>query len=205
MEKLGSASASWVIPKHTINKESVCYCFGCGEDISFDLEIIERYGCNVYAFDPTPRAVEYVNKVTSEVKEYHFSDFGLWYENTTIKFYAPADKQHVSHSVLNLQKTDDFIEVNVRRLNDILKENGHNYIDLLKIDIEGAEYKVIESILEDKIPIKILCVEFDECFNPLDYRYMSRITDTIRSLISSGYILIFSSGNGNFTFLSAST
>jgi FkbM family methyltransferase len=52
-----------------------------------------------------------------------------------------------------------------------MEQLGHDRIDLLKIDIEGAEYKVIESILADKLDIRVICVEYDECFNPIDDRF----------------------------------
>ena len=42
--------------------------------------------------------------------------------------------------------------------------NGHDSIDLLKIDIEGFEYEVLEDCLEDRIPIKQICVEFHDFF-----------------------------------------
>ena len=41
-----------------------------------------------------------------------------------------------------------------------MKENGHSHLDLLKMDIEGAEFEVIDSIIEDQVPINILCIEF---------------------------------------------
>ena len=36
---------------------------GCGEDISFDLGLIEMFDCDVYGFDPTPKSIDFVNKV----------------------------------------------------------------------------------------------------------------------------------------------
>ena len=43
-----------------------------------------------------------------------------------------------------------------------MQENGHTRIDLLKMDIEGAEYRVIDEIIARKIPIRWLCIEFDQ-------------------------------------------
>lgn len=80
-----------------------------------------------------------------------------------------------------------------------MERNGHKKLDLLKIDIEGAEYEVLNSIIEDGLDIKVLCVEFDEYQNPLDSGYRRRISDAITKLISYGYELIFHDGDGNFT------
>jgi len=43
-----------------------------------------------------------------------------------------------------------------------MNELGHRKIDLLKIDMEGAEYKVIESIIEDRLDIGVIFVEHKE-------------------------------------------
>lgn len=76
-------------------------------------------------------------------------------------------------------------------------------IDLIKIDIEGAEYKVIDSIIEDGIKVKVICVEYDEYFNQLDSNYKNRIRYSISKLLSAGYLLIYAQGNGNYTFVKA--
>ena len=80
--------------------------------------------------------------------------------------------------------------------------NSHTELDLVKIDIEGAEYRVIDSIIEDKVKINILCVEFDEYHHPLDTQYKSRIRKSVNRILSNGYFLVFSDGKGNYTFVS---
>jgi FkbM family methyltransferase len=198
---IGTEYGGWVVPSRALNSGSICYCAGCGEDISFDLGLIEEYGCPVFAFDPTPRAVEYVRRVAGQNPRYHFGDVGLWHEDGTLRFYAPSNPSHVSHSIVNLQGTTEYIEGKVRRLSHIMKENGHGHIDLLKIDIEGAEYKVLDSILEDRLDVRVICVEFDECFHPLDGGYKRRIRSSIRALAAQGYRLVCSQGGGNYTFM----
>ncbi len=197
---MGSNDAGWVIPKSLFRRESICYCVGCGEDISFDLSLIKTFGCAVYGFDPTPRAIAFVGNAARDAPLYHFSDIGLWDREDVLKFFAPRNEQHVSHSLVNLQRTEHYIEVKVRRLADIMRNNCHQRLDLLKLDVEGAEYKVIDSLLEDHLDIRIICVEFDEFWNPLDADYLSRIKEYVAKLIDAGYALVSCRGNGNYTF-----
>lgn len=201
LTEIGTQYGGWVIPMAVFNQSSICYCAGCGEDISFDLGLIDTFGCDVYGFDPTPRAIEHVKQVAGQNNKYHFYVLGLWNKEDILKFYMPKNPDHVSHSLVNLQKTEDYISVKVNTLKNIMKNLGHDSLDLLKLDIEGAEYKVIESIIADGIDIKVLCVEYDECFNPLDNGYKERIRASINSLLENNYTLICAQGNGNYTFL----
>ena len=109
--------------------------------------MIDKFGCDVYGYDPTPRAIKHVNEKAGNNQKYHFFSIGLWDKADVLRFYTPKNPDHVSHSLLNLQKTDDYIDVKVDRLKNIIENNKHSKIDLLKIDIEGAEYKVIDSII----------------------------------------------------------
>ncbi|MCP5509412.1 MAG: FkbM family methyltransferase [Chlamydiales bacterium] len=184
MECIGSDYGGWTIPLDSIHQNSIVYLAGVGEDITFDVGLIHRFGCHVHSFDPTPRAINHIKSVFSAMKaarsvqpeppskpypvitnideKLHFFPFGLWDENTTLKFYAPRNPRHVSHSALNLQKTKQYFMAPCRRLKDIMAELGHDHIDLLKLDIEGAEYRVLDSILKDNLDIRMICVEFDE-------------------------------------------
>jgi len=201
LAEIGSRYGGWVVPTSLLGPNSICYCVGCGEDISFDLGLIEQIGCDVYALDPTPRAIEFVSKRAGDNPQYHFLPTGLWDKKDTLRFYAPRNPDHVSHSITNLQKTDEFISVEVDRLSNVMRQLGHENIDLLKIDIEGAEYKVLDSIMTDKIPVQIICVEYDETYNPLDDNFRQRIRESVSALGKAGYVLVCAQGNGNYTFV----
>lgn len=215
VERIGTPYGGWIIPENWLQPDSVCYLVGAGEDISFDLGVAAKYGCPVHIFDPTPRAVAHVEGLVQNLKqglatkcstsptgfypEYnpevagqlHFHAVGIWNEDTTLQFFAPQNESHVSHSLVNLQHSEHYIEVPVRRLSGLMRELGHSRIDLLKLDIEGAEYQVIQSLLEDKIEVGILCIEFDEsAANHLDTKYLQRIEDSLKALLTAGFRVI---------------
>ena len=65
-----------------------------------------------------------------------------------------------------------------------MKDLGHTSLDVIKMDIEGAEYEVLDTIIEDKIDIGVLCVEFHHS------RPFMKIIQSIRNLMASGYSLV---------------
>jgi FkbM family methyltransferase len=201
LEKIGSNYGGWIVPTSLLSSDSICYCVGVGEDITFDLGLIERFGCYIYAFDPTPRAIKHVEIRAQEVDEFKFFSLGLWDKDQIVKFYAPANPTHVSHSALNLQRTSDYFEADCRRLGPLMRENGHEELTLLKLDIEGAEYRVLASIVEDNLNIGILCVEYDELNVPLDLGYKRRIAESIQSLVDRGFHIVSVDGKSNYTLI----
>ena len=88
-------------------------------------------------------------------------NYGLYTENKNMKFYKPTNINYVSHSLVHGMKSDNYINVNVKKLSTIMSELNHNNIDLLKIDIEGCEYDVIEQMINENIFPKYLSVDFD--------------------------------------------
>ena len=201
LKRLGSTYGGWVIPHSTIHPGAICYCAGAGEDITFDLALANDFACEVFTFDPTPRAISHVQRVAKFCKRLTFRAIGLWDSEQVLKFYAPLDPSHVSHSALNLQRTDTWFEAPCRPVADIMRELGHAKIDLLKLDVEGAEYRVLDSILENGIYPTVLCVEFDEAYNPLDSNFKNRIRIAAAKLRDSGYELVAARGRANYTFL----
>ena len=194
LEKIGSDYGGWIVPTAVIHEDWICYSGGVGEDISFDDGLIERFGCSVYAFDPTPRAIAFVRERTRSEPLFHFLAVGLWSEDTTLKFYAPKDPAHVSHSVVNLQRTAEYFEAPCRSLPTLMRELGHDHIDLLKIDIEGAEHRVVRSMLESGIHPLVLCLEIDQPVRPWTF-WM-----TVRRIKSAGYALV-AVDHWNLTFI----
>ena len=194
LEKIGTDYGGWTVPTAVIREDWICYSGGVGEDISFDDGLIERFGCSVYAFDPTPRAIAFVQGRTSSEPLFHFLAVGLWSDDTTLKFYAPKDPAHVSHSVVNLQRTDKYFEAPCRSLRTLMRELGHDRIDLLKIDIEGAEHRVVRSMLGSGIHPLVLCLEIDQPVRPWTF------WTTVRRIKSAGYALV-AVDHWNLTFI----
>lgn len=198
--RIGTDYGGWVVPTRMLDANSICYCFGCGEDISFDLGLIDRFGCHVFGFDPTPRSAQYVRETTRGNAKYHFYEIGLWDQEGTVRFFAPKDPAHISHSALNLQKTENYFSARVRQLSDIMRDNQHAGLDLLKIDIEGAEYRVIAAMLRDGIRPKIFCVEFHE--DPSDIsKNTNNVRESVRSVVNAGYSLVAVRHRDNYTFV----
>jgi FkbM family methyltransferase len=221
--RIGTVYGGWVIPDNYLNEESICYLAGAGEDISFDVGVAKKYNCQVYIFDPTPKAKKHFDNLVESTKQnkkmpinskdyydcdsntiklLNFEEIGIWNKEDEIKFYSPKDPTHVSHSAVNLQKTEKYFTAKVSRLSEIMKANGHQTLDLLKIDIEGAEYLVIDTIIEDKLKIKVICVEYDEANNPLDKNYQTRIKESINKIINYGYKVVDCDLHYNVTFVS---
>lgn len=192
--------AGWTIPRAALDSTSVCYCIGCGEDITFDLAVIQEYACPVFAFDPTPRAIAHVAKHASHVPQFTLAEFAIWDKDDTVRFYVPGEALGVSHSITNLDGTADYIEVPSRRLSRVLADNGHAAIALLKMDIEGAEHTVIRTIIEDRLRIGVLCVEFDELAKHATPDRVAAMRQSIKSLLDYGYDYFWIEGS-NFTFV----
>ena len=194
LQKIGTAYGGWIVPTRLLGQGSRCYCAGVGEDVSFDLGLIERFGCEVLAFDPTPRAIAYAEPIAQREPRFRLLPVGLWSSDTVVKFYEPKDPTHVSHSVVNLQGTSAFFEASARTVPSLMAELGHASIDLLKLDIEGAEHTVLASTLEAGILPTVLCFEIDRPVGPL------RFWSTIRRVLGHGYDLVAVDG-WNFTFV----
>ncbi|HET7830819.1 MAG TPA: FkbM family methyltransferase [Candidatus Limnocylindrales bacterium] len=194
LEKIGSDYGGWIVPTALIDSDWVCYLAGVGEDITFDLALIERFRCAVFAFDPTPRAIAHVAATAADVPSFHFLPIGVWSEDTTLRFFAPRNPAHVSHSVVNLQRTSEFFEATVRSLPSVMAELGHARVDLLKLDIEGAEHEVVRSMVEAGIRPRVLCMEIDQPVRPIPF------WRTVRRARRAGYRLVALDG-WNLTFV----
>lgn len=184
--RLGTEYGGWWVAPDALDADSICYCAGVGEDASFDLALVTTFGCQVWAFDPTPRAVAYARSISDE--RFHFEPVGLWSETAELEFFAPRDPTHVSHSIGNIQGTSESFQARCESLPDVMDRLRHERIDLLKLNIEGAEVAVLDAMLRSEIRPLQLCVAFEAVEMP--WRTMRRIKD----LVTAGYTVVHSEG-----------
>lgn len=181
-ERYGSAYGGWDIVTTGFDSRSVVYSFGVGEDTSFDLALIEKFNLVVHAFDPTPKSIEWVKRQKLPDR-FAMHDFGIAAFDGDVSFNPPENPGHVSHTLLERPSTmAKAISVPVKRLGTIMKELGHDRIDVLKMDIEGAEYDVLEDINRSGIRPRQILVEFHHRFPGVPVSRSKEAIDRIRSM-----------------------
>ncbi len=163
-ERFGSDYGGWHVASNTLAANAIVYSFGLGEDASFDLELIKRFDVTVHCFDPTPKSLAWAAKQGFPT-QLVIHGIGLADYDGEATFHPPANPNNVSHTMLNRQASEaQDIVVPVCRLETLMNQLNHQNIDLLKMDIEGAEYAVIEDLEKTKIRPKQLLIEFHHRF-----------------------------------------
>lgn len=99
----------------------IVYSFGINFKFDFDEAVVDMFGCDVFAFDPS------MNKSTSKFSEH------IWFYK-----WGLAGEDTVNNQGWQL-----------KTLSTIRKELGHTNktIDLLKIDVEGDEWHAIPQMI----------------------------------------------------------
>ena len=224
---IGSTFHGYHIPDNYLTPDSVCYCVGAGTDISLDVELVTRFGAQVFIFDPMPYALDHFNELldktandqlftiteadhkytyqvnSKQLETITFIETGLWDEKKQIRFYHPSKENYDGHSITNLQNTSEYIEASVDTMANCMKELNHSQVDVLKIEIEGSEYTVIDNVLRDKLDVKMILVEFDEFHHREGKKLatMRRIRQSTNQLINAGYKLVHSLSYYKRTFI----
>ncbi|EQB78432.1 hypothetical protein CB1_000993017 [Camelus ferus] len=109
------------------NKQCRLYSLGLGSDDTHFEVGMANDGCEVHCFDPSVKSAHVLESER------------LWYHRVSVDWRDP-------HPAVAAQKPYS----STRKLGTILNEFGHRKIDVLKADLESAEWKVLENlILED--------------------------------------------------------
>jgi FkbM family methyltransferase len=177
-ETIGIRS-QWTIVTRGLHADSVIYSGGVGEDITFEQELIRRFGVKIHIFDPAPVAARTIALANTE---------GLLFKHVGLAASTAAGFSiggGTDSSTWLMAGGSEILPCT--ELAREMEMNGHHSIDLLKIDIEGFEYEVLESCLKERIPIKQICVEFHDFFPTIP---KTKTTQMIRALKAHGFDLI---------------
>lgn len=202
-ERFGSDYGGWDVVTTSIDSHSIVYSFGVGEDASFDTALIKKFNLTIHAFDPTPKSIEWVKRQRFSDR-FVMHDYGIAAFDGVISFYPPENPDHVSHTLLDRPSTKaKAISVAVKKLSTIMNELGHDQIDVLKMDVEGAEYDVIKDIDKAGIRPQQILVEFHHRFPGVGIK---RSKEAIERLRSMGYQLFsVSATNEELCFIQKSS
>ena len=201
-EFLGSIYGGWCVCPDRLNPDSVVYSIGVGEDISWDLAMIERFGVHIHAFDPTPKSIAWI-KSQQLPDKFHLHEFGVATFDGVARFAVPRPG-FASYSMNDARNSPStsVVEAPVRRLTSLMEIAGHagRRIDVLKMDVEGAEIDVIEKFPSMGVEVDQFLVEFHHTVGNLAQVASTR--RAIQTLNQCGFRLFYNSPVGKeFSFL----
>jgi FkbM family methyltransferase len=179
-ETIGALS-QWTIVTGGIGPDTVIYSGGVGEDITFEQELIRRFGVSIHIFDPSPIATRTIALANND--HLLFRPVGLS-ASTNGNFSIGGGVGDSIWFKAGESGNESFPCTSLARE---MEANGHDSIDLLKIDIEGFEYEVLESCLAERIRIRQICVEFHDFFPEIP---KAKTIKMICALESHGFDLI---------------
>lgn len=229
---LGTPYGGWYFSETKLTKKPTVLSAGVGEDVSFDIEILNNFSAKVYLVDPTPRSISHIDKIIENLGKQNSVEFDIKSGNQPIeaydlssvqrddfllikkalynqadlkiKFFKPTNEEFVSHSISNYQnhfnKKTDYIEVTTTTVENIINQYEVDHLDILKLDIEGAENQVIPDLLKKKIFPSQILVEFDELATNFIFPYLRALTIFLKLKLHS-YELVKTNQFPNFLFV----
>ncbi len=208
MRKRSSITRVDRISQHTflrdyVGAQSVVIDLGANEG-EFCKAVAERYGCRVLAVEPTPHLYERLRGASPQVTVIQVA-LGGADGSATFRFDPGKSKSGsllpptITSSVLSHSSNTTCTPVEMCSLTGLLERVGAPSVDLLKVDIEGAELEMLEcSSAESLLRCKQIAVEFHDYWYP----ELNERTEAVkRKLVGMGFEMVrFTPNNKDVLF-----
>jgi len=156
--------------KFLLQEKKDLLIFDVGAHTGQTLEYYSKHfeEASIYSFEPFKESFEILNKKSKEYPMSKVHNIGFSNQETESSFYSyigPDEDYSQMNSLLEFEndallewgfknpKDIEQVSCSFDTLDNFTKNNHINEIDLLKIDVQGAEYKVLEggvNLLKDK-------------------------------------------------------
>lgn len=153
-ERLGTRYGGWWLFAPAIGRDPLLVDCGLGKDVSFPAAFLQRFGGHVIGIDPNPAALDYSRAHCPEGMEVR--DAAFWTEaGGELRFHLPRPPEElprgadgVSGSLLasHSYASDATLTVRTTSLSEVLARARRQECEVLKLDIEGAEYEVLDAL-----------------------------------------------------------
>jgi len=172
---------------YDLNEDSLVFDAG-GYEGQWASDIFSKYRCKIFIFEPVKQFANNIQNRFSKNKKIIVFNFGL--SNKTYKTKLSVDKDS-SSLYINRNKLEN---VNFVRLVDFINEKNTNRIDLLKLNIEGAEFDLLEDLINsgDIKKIRNIQVSFHEIVPNAEIR-MKNIQSELKKthFLTYQYLFVF--------------
>lgn len=171
-----------LLEDHTIwapglGAESLVLDFGAHKG-RFSRHMRERFGCRCHAIEANPALIKKIGSAPG-LQVHHLA---LAAQSGPIRFHLSANPE--ASTILDQAPAEEStIEVSAVRLEEFLAQIGNPQVDVLKLDIEGAEIQVLESAPAEVLrSFGQITVEFHETFGITPLEDVLRVVRRLEEL-----------------------
>eukprot|EP01065_Artemidia_motanka_P006445 TRINITY_DN13170_c0_g2_i2.p1 TRINITY_DN13170_c0_g2~~TRINITY_DN13170_c0_g2_i2.p1 ORF type:complete len:772 (+),score=229.33 TRINITY_DN13170_c0_g2_i2:54-2318(+) len=158
---MGSSYGGWNFAPNLLSRGSVVYSIGLGRDMSWEAAMLRAMPfLKIWGFDSTPVHMQWWKKAPlRDHPSVTHVEVLLAGKDGNITLHLP--RGHVTSFVpvqdgVKASKTTR-VSLMAKTLPTLARENGHSQIDLLKIDVEGAEFAVLDAWSKNKQAYPAVC------------------------------------------------
>lgn len=127
----------------SLNIKNFNTCIDVGANVGLFTKYLKIQNChNILCFEPNISAFSKLEQNLKQESNIRFFNLAVSHNNDPITLYVDENNSLISSGC---NKTSFSYKVNSITLNDIVIQNNISSIDLLKIDIEGMEFDLIEN------------------------------------------------------------
>ena len=185
--RLMGGEASWWLCPALLKPGCAVLSGGAGKDVSFEMELA-RLGCDdVALFDPSPTGQVTMEQPVNQHSRLRFFARGLAAEDATVRFAMPAIPEEGSFRPIGSLAGSAVVEFPCVSPKTALELAGFAGCALCKLDIEGFEYEVLESLLAAGFRPAQIAVEYHHFMPGIPWR---RTLDSVRRLRRAGYRVV---------------
>jgi len=135
--------------QYNLNKDSLVFDLG-GFHGDFTEKIYALYQCNVYIFEPVKSHYTYLIKKFLNNSKVNVFPYGLSSRNEKVQISLSNDA-----SSIYKQKEELSEEIELKSITEFFVHNEIDKIDLMKINIEGGEYDLLQELIQTNLITKI--------------------------------------------------
>lgn len=129
---------------YDLNSNATVFDIG-GYKGEFAAEIFCKYNTNIYVFEPIKSFFEIIQNKFSNNQKVKPYNFGLAGKDEEMEISMSDNASSI------FLKTEQTQTIQLKSIIHFIKENNISQVDLIKINIEGGEYELLESLLENNL------------------------------------------------------
>ena len=163
---------------YSLNQDSVVFDLG-GYYGLFSKQIYNRYKCNIHTFEPIEYLYDICHQELKDLDKVKLYRKVLGDKNDTVNFYVAGDASSIYMGWGQVKNENSYIEM--IPIDSYMADKNIHEVDLLKMNIEGAEYYLLEYMIDKGILIKFKNIQIQFHENSVDNwkeRY-NKITDAL--------------------------